>query len=305
MTYFPDLTRYRYMRPFLMEKALNVGWLAAGIPWPKGDVPSQFVHKLWMRCEHPVIETRGLHWCEFCSGQAGEIVSQAYSGKTMLVGSAEIRVWGTDGKVYAAPNMIIHYVIEHNYRPPNEFIQAVLDAPMPGSPEYEARKLDWERRAEKFSAWIYLRHAIREWNQKVAALLNENSTKQFAKREFLLSGRRFELDAASPLSEGVIEIGIVIDHLWPGVDPCRDVDEHRDKINGKAEAFKKYNPNGLFFAIVFCMFPEAQQNLASGLQGDLIDSVFFVGRNDSAKVVAVRALLAKAGCLSDVEPDER
>jgi hypothetical protein len=34
------------------------------------------------------------------------------------VGGAEIRVTGRDGIRYAAPDMIIHYVEAHGYRPP-------------------------------------------------------------------------------------------------------------------------------------------------------------------------------------------
>jgi len=42
--------------------------------------------------------------------------------------------------VYAAPDLIYHYVVEHHYCPPDEFIQAVLEGPLPGSLEYEALK---------------------------------------------------------------------------------------------------------------------------------------------------------------------
>ncbi len=30
------------------------------------------------------------------------------------------------GKVYAAPSLVHHYVVAHDYRPPDEFIAAVL-----------------------------------------------------------------------------------------------------------------------------------------------------------------------------------
>ena len=33
---------------------------------------------------------------------------------------------GATGRVYAAPTLIWHYVTEHGYRPPDEFIDAVL-----------------------------------------------------------------------------------------------------------------------------------------------------------------------------------
>jgi hypothetical protein len=43
-----------------------------------------------------------------------------------IVGSAEIRVHAPSGAIYAAPDMIIHYVEKHGYRPPDHFVQAVM-----------------------------------------------------------------------------------------------------------------------------------------------------------------------------------
>ena len=40
----------------------------------------------------------------------------------------EIRVRGDERTVYAAPTLIVHYVEAHRYRPPEEFIAAVLNA---------------------------------------------------------------------------------------------------------------------------------------------------------------------------------
>jgi hypothetical protein len=62
----------------------------------------------------------------------------------ITIGSAEIRVFGHDGRVYAAPNFIYHYVVVHHYQPPEEFVEAVLAGPLPRSPEYEARASNYE-----------------------------------------------------------------------------------------------------------------------------------------------------------------
>jgi hypothetical protein len=40
------------------------------------------------------------------------------------LGSAEIRVQGADGTLYAAPNLVIHYMTAHHYCPPEEFCRA-------------------------------------------------------------------------------------------------------------------------------------------------------------------------------------
>jgi len=50
----------------------------------------------------------------FCRSQVWGL-EVARKGKTIFLGSAEVRVKGQDGKVYAAPNLIYHYVAEENH----------------------------------------------------------------------------------------------------------------------------------------------------------------------------------------------
>jgi hypothetical protein len=44
----------------------------------------------------------------------------------------------TPERVYVAPAMILHYVADHQYRPPDEFVLALEACPPQGSPEYLA-----------------------------------------------------------------------------------------------------------------------------------------------------------------------
>ena len=39
-------------------------------------------------------------------------------------------------KIYYCPEMIAHYVADHAYLPPPEFVQAIMACPLPGTPEY-------------------------------------------------------------------------------------------------------------------------------------------------------------------------
>ncbi|MEJ7786715.1 MAG: hypothetical protein WKF96_18085 [Solirubrobacteraceae bacterium] len=71
-----------------------MGWLSGGHPYPTG--PSQ----VRMQCGLRPVRLR----------------------------NGEIRVTGEDGTVYAAPTMIAHYVAEHDYLPPQEFVDALLPA---------------------------------------------------------------------------------------------------------------------------------------------------------------------------------
>jgi hypothetical protein len=114
MAFFEDLTPYACVH---FEKdppgTLNVGWLDRSHPYSTGATSPEFQHKLARLCAQPVRQTRGLHRCPFCHG------------RDRPGGSAEIRV-GAGGRIYAAPTLVHHYVAAHNYRPPDEFIAAVL-----------------------------------------------------------------------------------------------------------------------------------------------------------------------------------
>jgi hypothetical protein len=51
------------------------------------------------------------------------------------------------GRIYAAPNLIYHYVRTHHYKPPQEFLGALKDGPFPPGPDFFDRlthaKLEW------------------------------------------------------------------------------------------------------------------------------------------------------------------
>lgn len=90
-----------------------VGWLGGGHPYCTGPTSSEFHRRLWESCKHPVWRTRGFHQCEFCSEHAAR-------------GNGEIHVRDFRGEVFVAPALISHYVETHCYRPPDQFIEAVI-----------------------------------------------------------------------------------------------------------------------------------------------------------------------------------
>ncbi len=59
--------------------------------------------------------------CPLCN----EPVSVEIAGESVRLGSAEIRVLG-DGGIYAAPDLLPHYIEAHGYQPPDEFVDAVM-----------------------------------------------------------------------------------------------------------------------------------------------------------------------------------
>jgi hypothetical protein len=138
VTFFADLTPYTYwstVNDVVGEDAyaasgrvLNVGWLSAGEPFPTGEPPPGLVDNLLRRATCPVHVTRGVHLCELCD----EPIRGAplpLDGELVHAGNAEIQVTGADATIYAAPTLIAHYVAEHRYLPPEQFIDAALHGP--------------------------------------------------------------------------------------------------------------------------------------------------------------------------------
>ena len=153
--YYPDLTPYSYCFRALQtgrcfSDVLNVGWLALPNEYTKGDVPEQFLPKLFVLLTRLLTrQTRGCHHCQYCPGppdppeetEEWTVVklpgggTMAFprqkaalrDGKGAWLGSAQIWVPSVEGDViYAAPTLIYHYVEAHRYCPPREFIDAVL-----------------------------------------------------------------------------------------------------------------------------------------------------------------------------------
>jgi len=141
--YIPDLATCEY---FIESEGgsspLCIGWLDSEYPYNQGPVPAEFVSRLWIFCRNSLFYTLGYHRCSLCRDAKVSGALIRYKGEELKLGSADIRVVGKDGTVYAAPNMIFHYVVDHLYQPPDEFIQAVLQGPLPDSPDYLAIKLD-------------------------------------------------------------------------------------------------------------------------------------------------------------------
>lgn len=138
VTYFADLSDYRYNRHGLglappgLQK--NVGWLEKEWPFETTEPDPTLLDLLWEYCEVSIAQMRGLHPCNFCG--TDQVVASR-NGKRLLLGSAEIRAIAPDQLVvYAAPNLILHYVETHRYRPPRSFVDALRDGTRPCTPRY-------------------------------------------------------------------------------------------------------------------------------------------------------------------------
>ncbi len=139
MTFFEDLSPYTYSEAAPRgASARNVGWLDAKHDFPRERPRPELLDALWEYCSILVVPTRGLHGCELCTSATNTFARRETK---LLLGSGEIRVLGSAGDVFAAPNLIFHYICDHQYQPPQEFRQAVEMGPHPTSAEYR-RLLD-------------------------------------------------------------------------------------------------------------------------------------------------------------------
>ncbi|MEU4221255.1 HEAT repeat domain-containing protein [Actinoplanes sp. NPDC026623] len=125
---FPDLSPYEFLwAPIPMR---SIGWLGCergiqgGPLRPMSDVDLQRVLNASTRL---VSVTLGYHDCEFCSGES------------VFRGNGEYHYYLNSGEAYSAPALILHYIMEHNYRPPEEFLEGLR----------VNSELVWDARAER------------------------------------------------------------------------------------------------------------------------------------------------------------
>lgn len=158
--YYPDLSGYEYVLPKRLADVLNVGWLERGRPYKKGPFPDQLLAKLArLSARYRTRVMRGFHFCDLCDALPHEWVElpigrlsiprqarvESSMGQVDL-GDAELWLPSANGNViFAAPNLICHYVAVHEYLPPEPFVEAVQsfseNAEWFPDQEYERRAL--------------------------------------------------------------------------------------------------------------------------------------------------------------------
>ena len=124
--YREDLTPCPEVAPKQGPVTLNVGWLDAEHPFATGVLPASLLDALFSICEQRRTEvTRGYHPCPFCIQPSyGGVLVERF-GRRLLLGGAEIRLPLPGGPVFAAPDLVLHYVADHGYLPPPQFVAAL------------------------------------------------------------------------------------------------------------------------------------------------------------------------------------
>jgi hypothetical protein len=109
-----------------------VGWLEIGHAYIEGQRPPGLVEKLNVLIDSAEItfqqhHFRGLHDCTLCEpGNVSARLPRSYIN-LLIPGKHAVFAW---------PAGITHYLTVLSYLPPPEFVEAVVDCPNPGSPEY-------------------------------------------------------------------------------------------------------------------------------------------------------------------------
>jgi hypothetical protein len=141
--YFEDLSPYQYGLKTPARNVLNIGWLEKSKPFAQGPTGQPFLDQLtsWFKIARPE-QWRGLHDCDFCDPEDLENRRPRITlgdEKTYL-SCWEIWIPGNNDKIFAAPGLILHYVSQHQYNPPREFINAVMDS---------YRMVNWNAKLER------------------------------------------------------------------------------------------------------------------------------------------------------------
>ena len=138
MSYYQDLTCHAYSdctwaltvgTPYIF---INIGWLDAAYPYTHGEIVPQdkelLLDMMFEFCRYPVCRYRGVHVCQYCTHQDSkfDLITVQKNHATVSLGNGSIMVQGRNNLVYVAPTLVYHYVAEHNYMPPDEFIHAVF-----------------------------------------------------------------------------------------------------------------------------------------------------------------------------------
>lgn len=123
--YFQDLSPYSYLG--IQNQMVNVGWLNPAQPvFGEGEVKESVVYKLRALARRPENLCRGLHVCEFCPRPSWTKDSEQRLNVWRMgrEGNGELHIPG-DGVTYVSPVLIVHYIVEHGYVPPAEYLAAV------------------------------------------------------------------------------------------------------------------------------------------------------------------------------------
>lgn len=130
MTYIPDLSLYTFWgMPY--GPIYAIGWLDGSEPYTQGKASLAMLETMneWTLNirESAILWTRGFHLSNLENVPEADNVYPpgvlAYKKRNLNNGEFHVH---HKGKYYASPVMIFNYILENNYLPPEEYIEAVI-----------------------------------------------------------------------------------------------------------------------------------------------------------------------------------
>jgi len=142
---YDDLSEYVNFTIDDNRTRVNIGWLGLGSTFDTGETSPEFRRALLELIDlRGVCTMRGWRQCEFCDGYEVAVPYATARHGRLLLGNQEVHVPGANGVIYAATNLVYHYVVAHGYRPPAQFVEAVLvAAAQPGWDDEAVGPLPW------------------------------------------------------------------------------------------------------------------------------------------------------------------
>jgi hypothetical protein len=152
MTHIPDLAPCTYFGRYA-PALIAVAWLGRGQDYAQGPVPDAVICRLveFRARNWNVLALLGPHYCDLCyesveqasraldvSFQDGKQGVRAPDEANRDAKGSENLLVPSGREIFVAPEMILHYVRVHQYRPPAEFCDALMRCPMMGSDAYFA-----------------------------------------------------------------------------------------------------------------------------------------------------------------------
>ena len=129
MPVYPDLSEYSYVPG--LPPMLNVGWLGSESDFRRGPVATDVVDALIVLASDLHNIMRGLQDCAFCEVESPVRMPAPVPRGWVSLGTGELHIPSSSGIIFAAPSLVIHYIVDHEYVPPQSFLHAAIDFAAP------------------------------------------------------------------------------------------------------------------------------------------------------------------------------
>jgi hypothetical protein len=105
-----------------------VGWLDASEPFPIGVVEATVLDRIRTFAKAWGASVTALGWPIFRGWHTCNLCGAARASGNFAVPQGDV--------LFVCPEMLAHYVADHSYRPPDEFLDAIMKVDIPGTDGY-------------------------------------------------------------------------------------------------------------------------------------------------------------------------